>query len=67
MIFDAKNLKQAKEEGRICENCGWMVNKKRWANGKRTCASCEDALRGMGKLPGAFPPRDEQREMTGES
>lgn len=54
-VFDKRHLQQARAEGRLCTHCGWMVNKKRWQEGKRLCAACEDALRGMGKLPGTFP------------
>lgn len=56
----------AKKEGRICEKCEWMVSKKRWEQGYRTCTNCDDAYNGVRVNIGHWPYRDEPREMTGD-
>ncbi len=58
---------KAKREGRLCKHCGWIVTKKDWAKGHKTCANCRDALRGVNVKTGAMPYRDEPKEKTGES
>ena len=63
----AEIFKKAKEEGRLCSNCGWIVSKERAKKGLKTCGNCGDALRGVKVKQGALPYKDEGRELTGES
>lgn len=58
-MLDKTHLKKAVAEGRVCKHCGWMVNKKRWKQGKRYCANCEEALRGVRAGMGHGPYLDE--------
>lgn len=64
---DKQMVAKAIKEGRVCAHCGWMINKKRWQAGKRLCASCEDALRGVYQVRDYGPYFDEPRDPTGES
>jgi len=66
-VFDKKHLDQARAEGRVCERCGWMITKKRWASGKHLCFSCEDALKGVNVKGGYYPYQDEPPEKTGNT
>jgi hypothetical protein len=56
----------AREEGRVCSRCGWIITKKNWAKGYRLCAGCHDALKGVnvnGRYGKWF---DEPQDRTGE-
>lgn len=66
MVFSSQ-LARAKKEGRICELCGWIVSKKRWDKGYRTCASCEDARKGVNVKFGHYPPNDNPLDPPGKS
>jgi hypothetical protein len=61
-----RQLHRALAEGRVCSNCGWMINLKNWAKGYRLCAGCWDALKGVNVDRGHGQYRDEPVEMTGE-
>ena len=62
-----RHYQNAKKEGRLCVYCGWFVSKKRWEAGHRACEHCEDARLGVNVTSGAFSPRDEPEEPTGEN
>lgn len=61
----ARHVKKAKEEGRVCKNCGWMITKVNWKKGRRLCPNCYDAMRGVNVKTGHPPYRDEPEEKTG--
>jgi len=58
---------RARQEGRLCERCGWMISKKRWEKGERMCGECQDALRGVNVNRGNSPYQDEPPDLTGEA
>jgi len=67
MMMDKAHSKAAVKEGRVCSRCGWMINKKRWKDGKRLCVDCEYALSDfVVKGLGYGPARDDKQDLTGE-
>ena len=58
--------KKAKDEGRTCQRCGWIVTKKDYAVGHLLCAGCRDALKGVNVPPRWGMWRDEPIDKTGE-
>ena len=62
----AKQYHRAKEEGRLCRHCKWMVAVKRWKKGHRLCPNCEDALKGVNVSGKWGPYYDEPLDLTGE-
>ena len=65
-MVTSKMVKTAKQEGRVCEKCGWIISKKNWAKGYRQCPGCWSASKGVQVRTGAYPYRDEPKDMTGE-
>ena len=64
MSFD--HYQRARKEGRLCSRCGWFISKKEWGKGRRICADCEDALKGV-NVPAKWGKYlDEPRDPTGE-
>lgn len=62
--------KAAKDAGRLCKQCGWIITLKWWNAGhKELCESCEDADRGVivRNKYGYGPYKDEESDKTGES
>ena len=57
---------KAKEEGRICTRCGWMITVKDWKKHFTECAACRYALKGVNIKYGHGKARDESVDMTGE-
>lgn len=62
----AKALHKAREDGRVCSRCGWMITIKNWNKGYRLCAGCYDGLKGVNVSKGHYRYADEPRDMTGE-
>jgi hypothetical protein len=61
----SKWFAQAKKEGRLCIHCGWMIKKKRYELGWRTCWYCEDARKGVtGDEYDHDYPENEVRRLT---
>ena len=59
----AKWFAQAKAEGRICVYCGWMIKKKRYEKGFRSCWYCEDARKGVVDTTQETYPGEEVRRL----
>jgi len=57
---------KAKESGRVCSRCGWIVTVVDYGKGHRLCAGCRDALRGVDCYPNWGAYLDEPIDMTGE-
>lgn len=57
---------KAKETGRLCTRCGWVVTVLAAEKGHKLCASCRDALRGVDCRGGHLPYADERVDRTGE-
>jgi hypothetical protein len=64
--FMSRVYTKAKEQGRLCSRCGWIINTKNWKKGYRLCGACWNALKGVNVPVGHFKPTDEQRDKTGE-
>lgn len=62
----SRQLRVAKQEGRVCSRCGWMVSKKNWSKGYRLCPGCYDALKGCNVTGKHGPYRDEPIDRTGD-
>ena len=62
----ARVYEKAKEEGRICSRCGWIITKKNWKKGHKLCAGCLDANKGVNVNCGHYKPVEENIDMTGE-
>ena len=62
---EARALRTAREEGRVCSNCGWMISRKNWKKGYRLCPSCNFALQGVRTDKGHYAPADEAADRTG--
>jgi len=62
----SRQFARAKDEGRICSRCGYMITVKAWDKGYRQCPSCFDALKGVNVNIGHWPKRDEPSDKTGE-
>ena len=61
-----RTFHRAKEDGRLCTQCGWMISKKNWKKGYRLCPGCWDAGKGV-NVPARWGKwRDEPTEKTGE-
>jgi hypothetical protein len=58
----ARVINQAKKEGRVCKNCGWIITKVDWKKGERYCRSCRDALKGVNVKGGTWPESDDRPE-----
>ncbi len=58
-------LRKAREEGRICPQCQWVITKKDWLKGFRICRSCTDINRGVNVRSGFGPYKDESTDKTG--
>ena len=39
----ARQLHRAREEGRLCSQCGWIITIINWRKGYRLCGACFDA------------------------
>jgi hypothetical protein len=63
----AEIFRKAREEGRICSNCGWIITKELAKKGSKLCGGCTSALKGVNVKQGALPYQDEPRDRTGES
>lgn len=63
---EARALRTAHEEGRICSNCGWIVSRKNWKKGFRLCPSCHYALQGVRTNRGSHAALDEAKDKTGD-
>lgn len=61
-----KHYNQAKEDGRLCPQCGGIITKPHWKKGFRICWFCYDANKGVNVTEGHWPLRDEIVDMTGE-
>ena len=61
-----RQFRNAKNTGRICAHCGWMITIKDWKAGYKTCGNCRDALKGVNVKSGYYPYSDEPTEKTGE-
>jgi hypothetical protein len=61
-----KIYRKAKEEGRLCSQCCWMISKENWKKGYRLCGSCWDANKGVNTPPKYRAYLDEPIDMTGE-
>lgn len=57
---------KAKDEGRLCLRCQWIVTKKDFQQGYRLCAGCRDALQGVNTPPRWGKWLDEPIDKTGE-
>jgi hypothetical protein len=57
---------KAKQEGRLCTHCGWVVTVVDYDQGHRLCGNCRDALQGVRCKGGHLPYADERVDMTGE-
>lgn len=57
---------KAKETGRLCTRCGWIVTVSDYAKGYRVCVGCRDALLGVDCRGGHLPYADERVDRTGE-
>jgi len=58
--------KKAKDEGRTCCRCGWIITRKDWGHGFLLCAGCRDAPKGV-NVPARWGKwRDEPVDKTGE-
>ena len=57
---------RAKKEGRLCKQCGWIINTQNWKKGYRLCGSCWDANKGVRTRPVFGKWRDEPVDTTGE-
>lgn len=62
----SRQLRTAKQEGRVCQRCGWMISKANWNKGYRLCAGCWDALKGVNVNGRCGPYRDEAVDKTGD-
>lgn len=62
----SRQYHRAKEEGRLCGRCGWMITVKNWKKGFRLCPGCYDGLKGVNVSTGHRMAADEAREKTGE-
>jgi len=61
-----KQYHRAKEEGRLCSRCGWMISIVNWKKGYRLCPSCYDALKGVNVSCRWGKYFDEPPDLTGE-
>jgi hypothetical protein len=62
----SKLYAKARDEGRLCSSCGWIISTKNWKKGYRLCGSCWDANKGV-RTPARWGKfRDEPLDMTGE-
>lgn len=62
-----KNFEKAKQEGRLCRRCGWMITKINWKKGFLLCGGCWDALKGVDVKGGWKKPLEEFEDITGEA
>jgi hypothetical protein len=62
----SKLYAKARDEGRLCSSCGWIISTKNWKKGYRLCGSCWDANKGVNPKTGHGRYRDEPKDMTGE-
>jgi len=62
-----KTLRIAKQEGRVCEKCGWIITKKNWKKRYRMCPGCYYASKGVSTKKGHYPYADEPKNLTGEN
>ncbi len=67
MNIISKQFKKAMEEGRKCENCGYMISKPNWKKGHRLCAGCFSAFQGVNVPHGHKAYQDEPIDQTGNS
>jgi|WetSurSiteA1Bulk_404760.scaffolds.fasta_scaffold363926_1 hypothetical protein len=59
--------KKAKEEGRLCSRCGWIITVKNWKKGYHLCAGCYFGLKGVNvKHAGGRRLADDPPDKTGE-
>jgi len=63
----ARQYHRAKEEGRLCSNCQWMISIENWNKGYRLCPGCYDAMKGVKTMPRWGTYLDELPELTGEN
>lgn len=61
-----RQYQRAKEEGRLCSKCKWMIPIKEWKEGRRICWNCEDAEKGVNVSCGHGRYFDEPPDLTGE-
>lgn len=70
MKHNTKILIKALQEGRKCEQCGWMITKERWNKIKnekvKLCWDCEDANKGVNPKIGHWPLPSDWIDETGE-
>lgn len=66
-MISKRELKRAREDGRVCSRCGWIVTRVNWNKGYRMCAGCWDALKGVNVDRGHYRYADEPRDMTGDA
>ena len=64
--FMSRVYARAKEQGRLCSRCGWIINTKNWKKGYRLCGACWDALKGVNVDTGSYRLSDEPHDKTGE-
>jgi len=57
---------KAKETGRLCSRCGWIVTVVDAEHGHKLCAGCRSAMRGVDCRGGHLPYADERVDRTGE-
>jgi len=58
-------LIKARQEGRICPQCQWIITKADWKKGFRICRNCTDINKGVHSNSGYGPYRDEPEDRTG--
>jgi hypothetical protein len=58
-------FQKAKDEGRLCPQCEWIITKKDWEKGYRICRNCTDINKGVNTPPRFGPYRDEPVDRTG--
>ena len=66
MSLTGKSINRARQEGRVCSQCGWIISKKNWEKGYRLCGNCWDANKGVNVSYGWKKYQDEPRDKTGE-
>jgi hypothetical protein len=66
MFPTAKTIKKAREEGRTCPQCQWIITKKDWKKGYRICRNCTDINKGVNVSSGHYPDQNESPDRTGE-
>ena len=64
--FLSRIYAKARDEGRLCSKCGWIISTKNWKKGYRVCGSCWDANKGVNVSGRYGKYRDEPVDKTGE-